>query len=357
MISKLQITKTFIDLVTIDSLSGKEAKVATYIVKYLKNLKIKVVRDKYKNVLATIPGIGEPLLLCAHMDTVEPGRGIKPIVKNNIIKSDGTTVLGGDDKAGITEILEAVKYLKQKKISHRALELIFTREEETTFAGSLNLNYKKIKSKEALILDLARIPGNITMASPFIYIIDIKVKGRAAHAGSFPEKGINAISVASSAIAELKIGRINKSTTSNIGTIKGGVIRNGVPELVTIRAEVRSFKQESALKQVDIINKAFKKAIRRYKAKLVFKVKLDCHGYSHLRNNKLVKQIAETNKLVKVKTSYIKSGGVSDANVFMMKNINTVDIAIGGKNIHSTKESIKISEMQTIIEFLIAFCS
>ena len=356
MISKKQVTKTFLDLVAIDSPSGEEVKVASYIVKYLKKLKIKVVQDKYGNVIAAIPGTGEPLLLCSHMDTVEPCRGIKPIVRNNIIKSDGTTILGGDDKAGITEILEAIKYLKQKKINHRSLELVFTREEETTFAGALNLNYKKLKSKEGLSLDSSRPPGNIVIASPFIYMVDIRVKGKAAHSGSFPEKGINAILVASVAIAELKMGRINKSTTVNIGTIEGGTIRNGVPEWVSIRAEVRSFNKESALRQVDIINKAFKKAIRKYKARLFFKSKLDCSGYSYPRANKTLKKIAQVNKELKIKTNFIKVGGASDANIFVAKGIKVVDISMGGRNVHSTKESIKITEMQTMTKFLIEFC-
>jgi len=354
MINKKQITKTFLDLVAIDSLSGKEAKVATYIIRYLKKLKIKVNRDRYKNVIARLDGVGEPIILSAHMDTVGPGRGIKPVVKKNIIKSDGSTILGADDKAAIAEILEAVKYLKQKGLKHRPLELVFTREEESDFSGALNLDYKKLKAKDVLVLDYSLPPGAIVLKSPFIYIFDIKVKGRAAHAGDSPEKGINAIKVAGDAIADLKIGRINKSLVTNIAIVKGGTARNTVPDLLEIKGEVRAFNQETALRQVDIISKAFKKSVRKHKAKLTFKTKLDCHGYVHKRSNHLVKEIVLASKELRIKNVYL-SQGVSDANVFNRKGMNAVVISKGGRNPHTTKENIKISEMQTVTKFLVEF--
>lgn len=355
MIIKKQVLKTFIQLVTIDSPSGEEKKVGDYIVRYLKKIKIKAVRDSYGNLIAKVPGTGAPLLLSAHMDTVEPGKGIKPMVKGNIIKTNGTTILGADDKAGITGILEAASYLKKKKIKHRPLELIFTREEEVGLKGAANLNYKKVKAKEGLVIDSDKPLGHITLAAPFIYKIDIRIKGRGAHAGAEPEKGINAIQIAAKAMSEFKIGRINKSTTNNIGVIQGGSVVNSVPAEVTIKAEARSHDIKLAQEQVDIMNKAFKKHVRRFKARLYFKAKLECYGYKHLRNDSFIKTIAQVNKRLGNKVVYYASGGAGDANVMAGKKIKAVVISYGGANCHTTKEIARISELVKATKFLVEF--
>jgi tripeptide aminopeptidase len=363
MINKKQLLKTFLDLVKIDSPSGNEKKVATFIISYLKKLKIKASRDKYGNVTVFIPAPKiskgkkmEPLMLAAHMDTVQPGVGIKPVVKNDTIKSKSDTILGADNKVAIAVILEVVKYYSKKKnMCHRPLELVFTREEEIGCIGAQKLDYRKIKSKECLVMDSCRPLGNITIAAPFIYVIDIEVKGRASHAGSFPEKGVNAIHIASKAIADLKIGRINKTTTCNIGLIEGGEAMNSVPERVLLRGDARSLKLENAQKQVDIINKSFKKYVRLAKGKLKFKTKLACSGFDYKRSDPMIKKIVSLNKQLRFKTNYEKSGGATDANIFAGHGIKAIDISYGGKHPHSTKETIKISELSKLSEFLVEF--
>jgi len=150
-IDSKKIKKLFIDLISIDSPSGEEKKVRLFIEKELKKLNLKTSVDSFGNLWSKIPGKGEPILLSAHMDTVEPGRGIRPIVKGDLITSDGRTILGTDNKAGITEILVSLEYLIKNKLSHRPIELIFTREEEIGSLGVKNLDFNKIKSKEALV--------------------------------------------------------------------------------------------------------------------------------------------------------------------------------------------------------------
>lgn len=355
MINKKEVLNTFLELVKIDSPSGHEKKITEHTIKVLKKIKINAKTDKYGNVIFRIPGTGQPLFLSAHLDTVEPGRNIKPVVKKDLIRSDGSTVLGADDKAGITAIIELLKYIKKKNIKHRTLEIIFTREEETGLVGATNLNFKDIISKEGLILDSCRSLGHITIASPFIYNIDIEVTGRAAHAGAFPEKGINAIMIASKAISEIKTGRIDRTTTNNIGVIKGGSVVNCVPEKVSIKAEARSHFLKKAQEQVDIINKAFKKYVRRYKAKLYFRSRLEVHGYAYSPRDKFIKQVSDQNKKFGFKTVYEHSGGASDANIYASKKIKALDIAYGGANAHTTRESIKLSELVSLTEYLVDF--
>lgn len=355
MFNKKIILKTFLDLVKIDSPSGHEKEVAKYIIGYFKKINIPASTDGYGNVIANVSGIGNPLLLNAHMDTVEPGRGVKPIVKGDIIKTDGMTVLGADDKASIAAILEAVKYLKIHNVKHRPLEIVFTREEESTFGGVLNLNFKKLKSKLGLILDRAMPLGCITIAAPFVYLVEAKIIGRAAHAGAEPEKGISAIQIAAKAISELKLGRNSKTVTSNIGLIKGGTGVNVVPETVEITGEVRGLKIDEAQEQVDLINKAFKKYVRKFGAKLIFKSRLDCYGYNYSTQDKFIQEIAKTNKKMEIKNVFSAYGGVSDANVFVKKHIKAVVISYGALNIHTTRETIRVSELEKLTEFIVAF--
>jgi len=350
-----RIKKTFFELVRIDSPSGEETKVAQYIVKYLKQFKIKSTKDSNGNIIVKVPGQGRPLMLAAHMDTVNPGKGILPVIKNDVIRSKGDTVLGADDKAGITIILEALRYLKEKNIKHSPLELVFTREEETGLIGASKLNYKKLSAKEALVLDSDGAPGGITIAAPFLYLMDIEVTGKAAHAGAAPEKGISAIQIAGKAIAELKLGRINKSTSNNIGIIDGGNARNVVPDIVKIKAEARSHKLETAQKQVDLFNKVFKKYVRAYKGKLKFKASLEVLGYKYSRTDEFIKSIVITNKKLNIRTRFEVSGGVSEASIYTGKGIKAIDISAGYLNMHSTKESIKLAHMLKLVNFLVDF--
>ena len=127
-IDKNQIKKLFLDLVKIDSPSGHEQKVSDFIKKKAGQMGVKFEEDNYGNLIGYVKGKGKPILLCAHMDTVEPGRKIKPVIQGDVIKSAQETILGADDKAGITEILLTIDYLRKHKIKHRPLEIIFTRE-------------------------------------------------------------------------------------------------------------------------------------------------------------------------------------------------------------------------------------
>ena len=355
MFDREKVKETFIDLIKIYSPSGKEEKVASYIIKFLKNIGAKIQKDNYGNVIAKIEGEGKPIALVAHMDTVEPSKDIKPIFGKDLIKSDGTTILGADDKAGITEILIAIEYLKKNKIKHRSVELIFTKEEEIGLRGASNLDFSKIISKEALVIDSCNPLGTIIIGSPYIFVINIIVYGREAHSGADPEKGVNAISIASKAISKVKTGKINKNTSLNIGIIKGGKSFNIVPDKVEITAEVRSYIKDDAIKKIKSLKKAFCDCAQIHKMPYYFKHKLVCKGYLYSKNDNLIKAISKINKKVGIKTNYKITGSGSDVNALVANNIKAVDIAYGGKNVHTTKESIRLSEIIKMGEFLVEF--
>ena len=193
-----------------------------------------------------------------------------PELKNNIgktiITSDGTTLLGADDKAGIAAILEAIHSLHEKGLRHRSLEVVFTISEEIGTVGAKRLDYSLVSAKQGICLDAKGPSSNIVTSAPSLVAIEVTITGRAAHAGSAPEKGINAIVVAAEAISNLSWGRLDEETTANVGVIQGGVARNVVPETVTVTAELRSRNEVKFRARLDQVVRSFNDAATRHGA-------------------------------------------------------------------------------------------
>jgi tripeptide aminopeptidase len=211
---------------------------------------------------------GEPnkpvLLLMAHMDTVVPGLNKKPVVEGDIIKTDGTTVLGGDDAAGIAVILETIKSLKEDGTPFGDIYTAFTIAEEGGLYGARNLDLSKIPADFAFILDDEGAIGTAAVKAPFYNRYKATFKGRAAHAGLEPEKGLSAIMMASQAIANMPcFGRIDSESTSNIGIISGGQARNIVCDACFIEGEVRSISEDKIAKFTDQILNSFKDSAKK----------------------------------------------------------------------------------------------
>ena len=244
MINRERLVQTFCHLVGIDSPSGEEEALAQELTRRLQGLGLKTTRDDYGNVIASDGG-ENPILLSAHMDTVEPGRGVKPRVQGDRILSNGATILGGDCKAGVSAILEALESIKEDGTPHLPIEVVFTREEEPGLIGARNLEFSKIKAKEAIVFDGEGPASRIISSSPTYIAFDIQITGRAAHAGVEPENGLSAIRIAAELITNLPQGRLDPQTTFNIGTIQGGSVRNAVPEKATLRGEFRSTDLET----------------------------------------------------------------------------------------------------------------
>ena len=220
MINRDRLVKTFTDLVQIDSPSGEEEAMAEELTRRLEGFGLTVKRDDYGNVIAN-DGRPDPLLLSAHMDTVEPGRGIKPQIVGDRIESDGTTILGGDCKCGVAAIIEALESVYEDGGPSTAIEVAFTREEEIGLVGARNLDFSMLSAKEAIVFDGEGSAAQITSSSPTYIGFDIEVTGRAAHAGVEPEKGLSAIRIAAELITRLPQGRLDEETTFNIGNIRG----------------------------------------------------------------------------------------------------------------------------------------
>lgn len=346
MTNKKRLVNTFLELIAIDSPSGEETAFAQEVTKRLKRLGGKVTFDAYGNLFATFEGKGEPFIFSSHLDTVEPGRNIEPIIKGDRISSQGDTILGGDPKAGIAIILETITSLKETKQDHVPIEVILTREEELGLVGALNLDYKKIIGKQALILDGENEVNNLDLSAPGYIMVNITIKGKSAHAGIEPEKGISAIQIASEFITKLSLGRIDFETTANIGLISGGSARNAIPEEVYLQGEIRSRKTKKMERIAKKFHQAFEKTTERYKlTNHEVKINTQFHPYEFTPEHQLITKVVNVFKKLKLTPVLHHAGGATDANVFNLHGIESVVIGLGDFEAHTTREYVIISQM------------
>lgn len=355
MVSRDRVVEEFIKYVKISSPTKKEGEFAQFIKGELEKLGLDVhiddagekVGSDTGNVIAKLSGTtaGEPILFSCHMDTVSPGVDIKPIIKDDVIYSDGTTVLGGDNKAGIAAILEALKVIKENNIPHGPVEISFSIFEEGGLHGAKNLDYSKFEAKKAFILDSGGDPGQIIVKGPAQDKINVKVIGRPAHAGVAPEEGISAIMVAARAIDKMKLLRIDEETTANIGVISGGSVTNIVTPEVTIQAEARSLDNDKLDTQSKHMAKCFEEAAAEYGATVEVEIQRMYSAFSIDPEDEIVKIVEKACGNIGVKAFTAPSGGGSDTNVFNGNGIKAINLGIGERKPHTLEEHLYIKDL------------
>jgi tripeptide aminopeptidase len=354
MINRDRLVSTFLELVQIDSPSGQEDEIARHLMAVLSGLGLQVVRDKTGNVIGRLAGEGQPILLSAHMDTVEPGRGVKPVVEDGVVKSDGTTVLGGDDKSGIVAILEILQVLVEQDLPHPPLEVALTVSEETGLKGAKGLDLTRLRAREGIVLDSGGEIGTIVISAPSLDRVRAIVHGKAAHAGAEPEKGINAIVVAAEAIAAMPLGRIDEETTANIGRIQGGTATNIVPDRAEMAGEARSHDERKLETQVKAMTGALREAAERHGAVVDIDVRRSYSTFKLSEEDNIVRRAVAAARTLGLTPALVSSGGGSDANVFNAEGIATINISTGMDKVHTTEERIAVADMVQCAEFLLA---
>lgn len=368
MINQERIVEEFLRLVQIDSPSLHEREIADYLKQKLSDLGLDVREDgageaignscddQTGNLLATLRGTrsGTPsIMFSAHMDTVEPGRGVKPVIRDNVVYSDGTTILGGDDKAGIAAIVEMLQVLKEQNIPHGDIEVVFTVAEECGLRGSKYLDYKNLKSKICFVLDCDGPAGTIITKAPSQYKIKSTIIGKAAHAGISPEEGVNAIFVASKAIAKMKLGRLDSETTANIGVITGGKATNIIPDMVNIEGETRSIDPEKLEKQTDQMVEILETTAQEMGARAVIEKDL-LYPRLYLEESSQAVTIAmRAAEKLGQKPVLVSTGGGSDANILNGFGIPAANLGIGMSKVHSTEEYITIDNLVLNARYLV----
>ncbi|MDC3414466.1 M20/M25/M40 family metallo-hydrolase [Aquibacillus sp. 3ASR75-11] len=362
-VNKDRIVNEFMELVQIDSETKYEKEIAAVLKKKFQKLGLEVVEDDSQaktghgagNLICTLKGNKaevDPIYFTSHMDTVVPGKGIKPSIKDGYIVSDGTTILGADDKAGLAAILESIRLLQENKLEHGDIQFVITAGEESGLVGAKSLDRTHLKAKFGYAIDSNGKVGDIIVAAPTQAKVKAVVKGKTAHAGVAPETGISAITLAAKAIAKMPLGRIDKETTANIGRFEGGTQTNIVCDYVEILAEARSLVPEKMEEQVKKMSSAFEKTAEEMGGSVDLDVSIMYPGYKQEAGDKVVEVARQAAKIIGRDSELVQSGGGSDANVIAGFGIPTVNLAVGYEEIHTTNERIPIAELVKIAELI-----
>ena len=365
MINENRLLEEFLALVQIDSETKHEAEIAKILKQKFVDLGLDVYEDQTMeqtghgagNLICTLKGTNPrstPIYFTSHMDTVVPGKGVKPSIENGYVVTDGTTILGSDDKAGIAAIFEAIRVLKENNIEHGDLQFIITVGEESGLVGAKALDSSKIHAEFGFALDSDGEVGTIVIAAPTQAKINATITGKSAHAGVAPEKGISAITVAEKAISKMPLGRIDEETTANIGRFEGGQATNIVCEKAYVFAEARSLSNEKLNSQLDKMKHAFTEAAREMGAQADVEINVMYPSFKYGPDDAVVKIASKAVDKIGRTSKLIKSGGGSDANVIAGMGIPTVVLGVGYEEIHTTKERMPIAELNKLAELVVA---
>lgn len=349
-INRERLLKRFIDLAMISSPSWKEEGVINYLINELASIEItckKIKCENSYNLLLKLDGdeSRQVILFSCHMDTVIPCEKVKPVINNNKIFSDGSTILGADDKAAIAVFIEAIHYIKENNIIHGPVEFLFSCAEETGLNGIKGFDLSLLRAKNAFVFDTEGRVGKVILKAPYHKTINFTVRGKAAHAGLMPEKGISAIRIASSIINRIPHGRIDNESTINVGTIKGGTATNIVAEECIVSLEIRSL---SNIKLKDLERKIIsiiKRVTKDNRARVLVTKTLEYSGFTINQNDKIIRMMNEALRRVKIKPLYEASGGGSDTNVLNGAGIKSVNLSIGMRNVHTKNEYVPVIDL------------
>lgn len=364
MLRKDRLKNLLIELIKIDSLSRKEYEIAMRLKKELEDLGGEVWIDDagakiggtVGNVIGrfrgSVPG-AKPLLLCAHMDTVVPGEGVVPVLDGDILRSDGRTVLGGDDKSGVAIICEVMRVARENRVPSGDIDVVFTICEEAGLVGAKCLDVSRLRARTGLVLDSDSV-GFLFTKAPAANHMEFIVRGLEAHAGVCPEKGINAIRVAAEGLSRMKLGKVDDETTANIGVIEGGMAVNIVPNSVRLRGEARSHSEEKLQEQTRHMLRCLEEAAagyaldldgKRFRARVDAKITREYDRMDVPEGSGIVKLVryAAQNLGVAVKT--MATGGGCDANVFNQKGLEVANLSTGMREIHTVNEWLDLKDL------------
>ena len=358
-----RLVDTFLKYVCIDSESFNELEMAKAVAEDLKEIGCEVYVDdcgknfgsNAGNVYAVLKGdeTKEPVLFSAHMDTVKPGIGVKPVIRDGVIYSDGTTVLGGDDKSGIVAIVEALRMIKEEGRNHPTIEVVFTVCEEVGLLGSRYLDYSRLTAKKAAVLDSSGDAGTILNAAPGQVKIDGWFVGKSAHAGLAPETGVSAIQIAAEAVSNMKLLRIDEETTANIGTLCGEYATNIVPEKVHLIAEARSRNDAKLAAQKAHMVKCIEDACAKFGGRWEGTAVESYYAYHLDDSNEWMQEIAAACNRIQLPVRIQASGGGSDANNMNRNGISAVVLGTGMTKVHSVEEEISITNLENTTKLVL----
>lgn len=360
MVNEKRLIELLRRLVSIDSQNppGNEVKIASFCKAYLEKLglRVKIVAFKKNrpNVLATLKGVssGKSLLITPHLDTVPGGKSWRVNPFAGVIKDGRLYGLGATDcKVNLACSMEVIRSLVEEK-SQLSYDLIFaaTADEETgSDLGLIPLLDKKILMPDAAVV-LDADDFKIVVTQKGLMHLKVLLKGKRAH-GAYPWLGKNAIAMAVDILAELKEKKIGilsnkylRSSTMNIGSIRGGDKVNVVADWCEFELDFRFLPGESETKILAMLNRILRKRCPGYSVKIDGIQK----PYAISPAHPLVTGLAHAMRNHNVKPVISGSEGATVITFFQHKNIPAVASGFGTEGCaHTADEYVRVSNLIT----------
>lgn len=345
----------FVRLAGIRSPSREERDLADVVSRFLRDVGLEVKEDDSAavtgcacgNLIVRLPGRGEgtPLALCAHLDTVPLDRAPTVVVDDGVVRSDGQTILGADDKAAVAALLMVVRDLAREAPA-ADLEVVFTAGEEIGLQGAKALAPDALSAATLFVLDSEGAPGTVITTAPTLKAVNAEFRGIAAHAGIEPESGRSAVLAAARAVTGMQLGRLDHETTANVGIIQGGSAVNVVPGHCLVRGEVRSRDEAKLAAQLEQVLEAVALAAAETGVDVDVDVHEDYRGYRHAPDALPLRIAAAAMAEMGLEERLIGGGGGSDSNVFNARGLPAVTLGVGFEHVHSPREQITLAYLE-----------
>ncbi|RNB83684.1 M20/M25/M40 family metallo-hydrolase [Brevibacillus nitrificans] len=355
-VNEERLLNSFLELACINAPSGNEQPVADYLVQRLTKLGFSLQFDQAHhafggscgNLIAWWEGTDSdipPLFFSTHMDTVLPTKGLVPVIRDGVIYSDGTTILGADDRAALAAYLEAIEVIQEKGTRCGPIELILTVNEQPGLVGATHLDYSLVRSEAGYIFDSSGDVGQIILQGPYSSRIWWEVQGKSSHIGLNPEEGISAFLIAAEALTRMRLGKIDDQTLANVGVIEGGELTSIIPGKVKMGAEVRSFSAEGLKRQIEHMVQTVEDAAMQHGGTATARIEKKYLGFQAAPDDLHVRTALAAAEKIGVEPYLTKTLGGADTNVLNENGLSCITLGLGFRNIHTFKEHISIENL------------
>jgi len=347
-----RLSNTLIELIGIPSTSGHEEHIRSYLEQQLSALGLPTQVDGAGNLIATLEGNGtnqETLLLNAHMDRVPPGLGHRPVLREGVLYSDGTTNLGADDAAGIVIILEVLRRIVEQKLPHPPLLIVFTVQEEAGMCGAGGFESSRWPAKHGIVFDNAFDAGVVVSRGAAYKAFDITITGRTGHPGKDLSQTVNALEIYRR--AHYPVGMLaNDQTRISISRIYGGSARNAIPAKVVLEGEIRSFESAERIHQYEHeLQHSFEQAAQELGGTAIITFQTHTDGYMIDEQEPLLQTyeavLEQRSEKLRLQPTFIGS----DTSGFR-PNIKAFTLSTGVMNEHSAEEYVALAPLEQIVQ-------
>ncbi len=372
--------------------SEKQKKLSAELAKELKKLGLKdAAMDKWGYVMATIPANTKkkvaPIAFIAHVDTspAVTGKNVKPIIHKkykggdiklpkegrvikvsenpdlkgmkgfDIITTDGSTLIGEDNKAGVAEIMDSVNYfLSYPEVKHGPIKICFTPDEEVG-RGTEKIDLKKLGAKYAYTVD-GSSRGEVESETFSADMVVLKFIGKNIHPGYAKNQMINSIKIAAAFMESLPKKALSPETTEKRQGYVHCTTINGMEETTTLKIIIRDFETPKLKQYEALLEKLAKQAVAKFPgAKYEFKVVNQYRNMREVlvRHPQVAKYAVQAMKNLRIKPIMHPIRGGTDGSRLSFMGLPCPNIFAGEHSFHSQLEWVAVQDMEMAVKVIV----